>query len=210
MRIAHFGSSTTLDQVEMASRAPSTVVSSANEQDDEDEEQENIVKQETDIEMDDDTAPAKPKPKKRKAKDAIPVGRNGLKKRKITKSRKIEDEKGYMGKWCWIYITPDLKYISLALAVTQDYTDWESVDEEAEPEKKAPPKPKAKAKPKAAEVKKEEDRDELPPAPAKEKAKELTKKTPAPPKTKPAAKSAGGPKAQKGLMNFFGPTKKTS
>ena len=37
------------------------------------------------------------KPRKRKAKKAWPKGRNGLKKRRIMKSRMTMDEKGYMG-----------------------------------------------------------------------------------------------------------------
>lgn len=39
---------------------------------------------------------SKPK-RKRKAKKIIPVGRNGLKKRRVEKTRTEFDEKGYMG-----------------------------------------------------------------------------------------------------------------
>lgn len=38
----------------------------------------------------------KPQAKKRKSKKVIPVGRNGLKKRRILKSRTTTDAKGYM------------------------------------------------------------------------------------------------------------------
>lgn len=45
--------------------------------------------------MDVDVAPA-PK-KKRKAKVVVPVGKNGLKKRRVTKQRVVKDAKGYEG-----------------------------------------------------------------------------------------------------------------
>ena len=41
----------------------------------------------------------KPQPRKRKPKKVIPVGRNGLKKRRVEKSRTSFDEKGYMGRF---------------------------------------------------------------------------------------------------------------
>ncbi|KAM6497077.1 DNA polymerase subunit Cdc27 [Amanita muscaria] len=82
-----------------------------------------------DVEMDDEEQP-KPKPKQskqRKPRKVVPVGRNGLKKNRIVKSRTKMDEKGYMA--------------------TEDYSSYESVEEEAEP---APAKNKGKAKAKAA------------------------------------------------------------
>lgn len=39
----------------------------------------------------------KPKPRKKKEKKVIPVGRNGLKKKRVMKSRMTMDAKGYMG-----------------------------------------------------------------------------------------------------------------
>lgn len=46
------------------------------------------------------TANPEPKPKrKRKPKKIIPVGRNGLKKRRVEKSRTAIDAKGYMGRF---------------------------------------------------------------------------------------------------------------
>ncbi|KAG2141137.1 DNA polymerase subunit Cdc27-domain-containing protein [Suillus bovinus] len=57
----------------------------------------------------------KPQPKKRKTKKVVPVGRNGLKKRRVLKSRTTTDAKGYMQ--------------------TEDYSSYESVsEEEAVPE----------------------------------------------------------------------------
>lgn len=92
----------------------------------------------------------------------------------------------------------------------EDYTDWESVyDEEPEIEKR----PKTKTSTVKREATKEDER--LPsatPEDARRKDDERTRKL------EPAAKSAaskakpkasGNVKTQKGLMNFFGPSKKT-
>jgi hypothetical protein len=46
----------------------------------------------------------KPPPRKRKAKKVIPVGRNGLKKRRVEKSRTSFDEKGYMGTFSFLFL----------------------------------------------------------------------------------------------------------
>ncbi|KAJ7830832.1 DNA polymerase subunit Cdc27-domain-containing protein [Mycena leptocephala] len=92
---------------------------------------------------------SKPAPVKRKPKKVVPVGKNGLKKKRIVKSKMRIDEKGYM--------------------VTEDYSEYESVDEE-EP---APP-PKAKAKPKAKSTADDPPAKVKPapkPAPAKAKPK---------------------------------------
>ncbi|KAG2125507.1 DNA polymerase subunit Cdc27-domain-containing protein [Suillus clintonianus] len=57
----------------------------------------------------------KPQVKKRKSRKAVPVGHNGLKKRRVAKSRTTTDAKGYMQ--------------------TEDYSSYESVsEEEAVPE----------------------------------------------------------------------------
>ena len=51
------------------------------------------------MEEDEDEDPApKAKARKRKPKKVVPVGRNGLKKKRVVKSRMTTDEKGYMGK----------------------------------------------------------------------------------------------------------------
>ncbi|KAI0750818.1 DNA polymerase subunit Cdc27 [Daedaleopsis nitida] len=130
---------------------------------------------EQDEDMVDDAAP-KPKPRKKKEKKTVPVGRNGLKKKRVLKSRTAMDTKGYM--------------------LTEDYSSYESVDEE-EVEEEAPKKAKGKKA-----------------APAKPK-KGLADET-IPPKPKPAArtnsikaKSAGvKPGAQGSLKDFFGKPKK--
>ena len=48
------------------------------------------------MKTEEDIAP-KPKPKKRREKKVVPVGRNGLKKKRVVKSRMTTDAKGYMG-----------------------------------------------------------------------------------------------------------------
>ncbi|KAF9006066.1 DNA polymerase subunit Cdc27 [Cyathus striatus] len=115
------------------------------------------------------------KPKKKKEKKVIPVGCNGLKKKRVIKSRRVKDDKGY--------------------TITQDYSDYESVDEEEAP----PPKPVAKGKKK---VQKELDETETGPV------KEKTIKEPVAKKSaiKPKAKTTGAAK-QKGITGFFGPAK---
>lgn len=57
----------------------------------------------TDVEMEDDIDIVKPQPRKRKPKKVIPVGRNGLKKRRVEKSR-MKEENGYMGKSIDLYL----------------------------------------------------------------------------------------------------------
>ncbi|KAK0489024.1 DNA polymerase subunit Cdc27-domain-containing protein [Armillaria novae-zelandiae] len=93
------------DQVTHASRDVQAVKK-------EEEEEEEPSKQcDDDVDMADETVPA-PK-RKRKEKKVIPVGRNGLKKKRVVKSRESIDAKDYM--------------------VTEDYSSYESVDEEEEP-----------------------------------------------------------------------------
>ncbi|KAJ7623740.1 DNA polymerase subunit Cdc27 [Roridomyces roridus] len=141
---------------------------------------------------DPDPAP-KRAPVKRKPKKVVPIGRNGLKKRRVVKSKTTLDAKGYM--------------------VTEDVSEYESVDEEeAEEEKKgkgkskAPAKAKGKGKEKAKDDTEEEQTKEKPvkEKPAKEKApaKEKEKSKPAPaakPKLKPSGKSG-----QASVADFFG------
>ncbi|KAF5316136.1 hypothetical protein D9619_006455 [Psilocybe cf. subviscida] len=186
------------DDVERVSRVPSTTGSSrgsiGGDEDDEDEGQESkaaspAAQVDEDVDMEDVDAPVKAKPKPRKPKTVIPVGRNGLKKRKVTKTRRTMGADGYTRK--------------------EDYSDWESVDGDAEPEEApAPVKAAGKAKAKAVSVKKESDTED---APEKaEKAKAPAKK-PAPKaaKPKPTPKAAGTAKAkpQQQKLNFFGPKK---
>ena len=50
---------------------------------------------EKDTRMDDDDCLPAVKPKKRREKKTIPIGSNGLKKKRVTKSRQTTDAKGY-------------------------------------------------------------------------------------------------------------------
>lgn len=84
------------DQVEKVSRVPSTNASS-NEFDDDDGGDASPGIQDEDVSMDEDAPKAKAKRGPRKPKAVIPVGRNGLKKKKVTKTRRMKDANGYTG-----------------------------------------------------------------------------------------------------------------
>ena len=90
---------------------------------------------------------------------------------------------------------------------TEDYTDWESVDEEAEPE----PPSRAKGKRKAVSVKKEDENTEVPTVlESKDNViedQQPPQNTPAPAAKKKQTKTSTKAKPQKGLLNFFGPKK---
>jgi len=84
---------------------------------------------------------------------------------------------------------------------TEDYTDWESVDEEVEPE--PPFRPKGKRK--TVSIKKEDENTEVSQMPSSKdnliEAPSVPHNTPAPAAKKKQSKA----KPQKGLLNFFGP-----
>lgn len=88
------------DQVEKIVRK--TMVEALQQEEEAEPEQEAPVSanKDEDVEVSDDreTRP-KPKPRKKREKKIVPVGRNGLKKRRVMKSRMRVDEKGYMGMW---------------------------------------------------------------------------------------------------------------
>ena len=116
----------------------------------------------TDVEMGEDREPEpepEPEPvraptrKARKPKKEVPVGRNGLKNKRVVKSRMTTDEKGYFGASC-THITIAIATTDTSYKVTEDYSSYESVDEEeAPPEKPA----KGKGKKVAAPVKVKEE-----------------------------------------------------
>ncbi|KAI0832483.1 DNA polymerase subunit Cdc27 [Trametes gibbosa] len=136
---------------------------------------------------DEDVAPKpKPKPPKKKEKKVVPIGRNGFKKKRVMKSRTTVDSKGYM--------------------VTEDYSSYESVDEEEAAEEEAPKKGKGKkAVASAAKAKK----------PASTDADGSDDDTP---KNKPVARTSSTAKSKKtagakagaqgNLKDFFGKPKK--
>jgi len=124
----------------------------------------------------------RPQKKKKQAKKPVPVGRNGLKKRRVMRTRTKTDEKGYM--------------------VTEDYSSYESVDEE---EAEEPAKGKGKGKKGASastKGKKNADEDGKDAGDAKETSEEDKKpgKTARkPPKNRKSAVKGG----QGTLTNFF-------
>jgi DNA polymerase delta subunit 3 len=125
----------------------------------------------------------KPLPKKRKPKKVIPVGKNGLKKKRLMKTRMREDDKGYQ--------------------VTEDYSSYESVEEDDQETPKPPPKATKKTPMKPTEKRKaDDDTDE--PAATTDTDKPVTKAKP-----KPKAKATNmKPSGQSKLANFFGPKAK--
>ena len=57
-----------------------------------------VVNEDEDVGMSDSTDIALPaKPRQKRTKKVVPVGRNGLKKLRVIKSRTKLDDKGYMG-----------------------------------------------------------------------------------------------------------------
>ena len=67
------------------------------EEEEEEEEKESVAYEDEDVHMSDQADIAPKQARKKKVKKVIPVGRNGLKKKRIVKSRMKMDEKGYMG-----------------------------------------------------------------------------------------------------------------
>ncbi|KAI0027542.1 DNA polymerase subunit Cdc27 [Vararia minispora EC-137] len=103
------------DTVDRVARTRKHPHPAAEEEDQEDQESRFNSVNDEDVEMLDDPVPA-PKVKtktKRKPKKEVPVGRNGLKKRRVVKQRISTDQKGFV--------------------VAEDYSSYESVSEE-EPE----------------------------------------------------------------------------
>jgi DNA polymerase delta subunit 3 len=87
-----------VDQVERVSHAPSTAVSEFEDQSETDSAPVKIEHDDGDVDMTDHSV-APIRPKKRKAKTTIPVGSNGLKKRKIVRTRSRKDDNGYVCTW---------------------------------------------------------------------------------------------------------------
>ena len=73
------------EDVEMAASEPEPVPPSEPERDEED------------VEMEEEEPKPKPQRRKKVVKKVWPVGRNGLKKRRVEKTRVTTDAKGYMG-----------------------------------------------------------------------------------------------------------------
>jgi DNA polymerase delta subunit 3 len=78
------------DQVEKVIHETSTNVSTANDDDE--------MEQMDDVEMADGTTSEPKKARKKREKKIIPIGRNGLRKKKVMKTKKTMDDNGYMRK----------------------------------------------------------------------------------------------------------------
>lgn len=137
---------------------------------------------------DSDDEPVK-KPRKRKERKVWPKGQNGLRKRRVMKSRMTTDAKGYMGTY-HDYVS----YTSNLSTVTEDYSEYESVDEEdVEVDETKPKRSAAKSK-KATEERKSIRASD---AETSRKAKPVEK-------PKRSGSSAGTKNAQGSLKTFFG------
>ena len=171
----------------------------------------------TDVEMEDREPEPEPepepkpkpkpgrKPQQRKPKKEVPVGRNGLKKRRVVKSRMTTDAKGYFGASlrCSHYFPthPCARFSRivdgattlcgvLTYAVTEDYSSYESVDEEdvaaAPPVKPAKGKGKKAAAPIVVKDEGGADEEKVAKAPLKAAASTLKRKP-----SKPSVQKGG-------------------
>lgn len=92
--------------VEKASASrPAPVKPEPADDDDEDVEMAPEPAAETQQASEDEDAAPKPKPRKKTQKKVVPVGRNGLKKKRTMKSRMTVDAKGYMGACRLAYVS---------------------------------------------------------------------------------------------------------
>ncbi|KAJ3906306.1 DNA polymerase subunit Cdc27 [Lentinula edodes] len=158
-----------------------------------------------DVEMQDHTQHSKPAPqikkKATKVKTIVPIGRNGLRKKRVMKSKMTVDEKGYM--------------------VTEDYSAYESVEEgvpDSEPAKgKGKPrkdtaggtnKSNKMETPRSRKVKDEEEEKvvqediETPSTNLKPAPKPKLKTS-----TSTSSKGSGASTSQKNIASFFGKSK---
>ena len=144
--------------------------------------------------VDDEPAEAKPKRSRKKTeKKVVPVGRNGLRKRRVVKSKMSLDAKGYMGS-CHSgdpIRGPDTDDTT---PVTEDYSSYESVDEE-EPEVPVKPKKKLTSKPSESKLKRKASTAKETKAPSKEIRKRASMG---------GGLSSKSTASQSNLMNFFG------
>ena len=140
-------------------------------------------------------APAPTRKPQRKPKKQVPVGSNGLKKRRVVKSRMKTDDKGYFGARRFPYSGSELSVfiihtrLVLYFIVTEDYSSYESVDEEAPPLEK-PAKGKGKGKkaivPAASKSDAEVAEEKMAKAPPAKRAPALERKP-----SKPSAQKGG-------------------
>lgn len=84
--------------MERVSHAPSTAISEIDDQSEAESVPPKVEQDDGDVEMADESA-RRTRPKKRKAETIIPVGSNGLKKRKVVRTRSRKDDNGYICAW---------------------------------------------------------------------------------------------------------------
>ncbi|KZT71616.1 hypothetical protein DAEQUDRAFT_763831 [Daedalea quercina L-15889] len=172
------------DNVIKASRPTPTPESELEETEEEIEEEIPPETQTEDLVEDSEPERVAQRPRKKKQqKRSVPVGRNGLKKRRVMRTRTKTDEKGYM--------------------VTEDYSSYESVDEE---EAEEPVKGKGKGKKGiSASTKGKKSADENGKDTADTNAFKKDDSKSAKPAEKPAkARKSISRGGQGSLMNFFG------
>ncbi len=184
------------DQVIKASRSQKKVVKEEITTD-EDVSMEDEVEPEHEPEPEPEPA-VKPKTRKKREKKVVPVGRNGIKKKRTLKSRMVTDEKGYMGMVMVFEKCAQSKVAETSVfVVTEDFSEYESVDEE-EPEE---PKPRRKQK---AAAKGNDSPTEASETKAKPKPLQKTEsRKPKPPAVKRTNSTKSGPSRNGSLMSFF-------
>ena len=143
--------------------------------------------------VDDEPAEVKKrKPRKKVEKKVVPVGRNGLKKKRIMKSRMSIDAKGYMGRG---FLIVDLRQRTEgSTPVTEDYSSYESVDEEEESEEPEKPKKKLTSKPSEPKLKRNASSKDT-----KAPSKEIKKRA-----SMGGASSSKSVAGKGNLMSYFG------
>lgn len=137
----------------------------------------------------DEEQPVYPKAaRKKKEKKEVQVGKNGLKKKRVIKTRKEKNKKGYTGQPA--LLVPQITGEGSLLSVNVDYSSYESVDEE-EPELEPVKKPRKMGPKVQAKI---QVKTETPASGSENDAK--------PPKPKPKAVGRAGSKQN--LLGFFG------
>lgn len=126
--------------------------------------------------------------RKRKERKVVPVGKNGLKKRRIVKSKRVREGEFLGMSYGWATHSSGCAD-NHGDSVSVDYSEYESVDEEEAEEDAIAKKP-------AAKVKKTSPKDKEP----KEPRKTIRAGQP----LKRSGSSAGQKGGQGSLMNFFG------
>lgn len=165
------------------------------------------VKKDEDVEMSDDRA-AKPKPKLRKKKKVIPVGRNGLKKRPVTKTQTVKTDDGWSMWHPFVYLSEQWLTRGFRNSAVCDYTSYESCEEAEETDEPVPVKKGKRGPAKPLKEKKEMSKMAGPGGAAVDatasgedgKSNTTIKMS----TSQPAARTKGGQK-QKTLGTFFAP-----